>query len=193
MGVENSYVLVLNSGWLPIGVKRLKEAISAVYENKDWQLVQIDHIDDEPFIQPIGWSDWMNLDVPEYCKGIYTMRGMIRQPTVIIAKTYSKVNFRKLRPNKRGIYDRDRGVCQYTGKKLTRTNCSIDHRVPKSRGGKDTWENMVLCDKEINNKKGSKLPGEFYLQVIKEPKSPGPLPMVELITTKHKDWEYFIA
>ena len=54
MGVENSYVLVLNSGWLPIGVKRLKEAISAVYENKDWQLVQIDHIDDEPFIQTIG-------------------------------------------------------------------------------------------------------------------------------------------
>jgi 5-methylcytosine-specific restriction endonuclease McrA len=193
MGVENSYVLVLNSGWLPIGVKRLKEAISAVYENKDWQLVQIDYIDDEPLIQPVGWNDWMYLDVPEYCKGIHTIRGIIRQPTVIISKTYSKVNFCKLRPNKRGIYDRDRGVCQYTGKKLTRSNCSIDHIVPKSRGGKDTWENMVLCDKEVNNKKGSKLPDEFYLQVIKEPKSPGPLPMVEIITTKHRDWEYFIA
>ena len=193
MGVENSYVLVLNSGWLPIGVKRLKEAISAVYENKDWQLVQIDYIDDEPLIQPVGWNDWMYLDVPEYCKGIHTIRGIIRQPTVIISKTYSKVNFCKLRPNKRGIYDRDRGVCQYTGKKLTRSNCSIDHIVPKSRGGKDTWENMVLCDKEVNNKKGSKLPDEFYLQVIKEPKSPGPLPVVELITTKHRDWEYFIA
>ena len=129
MGVENSYVLVLNSGWLPIGVKRLKEAISAVYENKDWQLVQIDYLEDEPFIQPIGWNDWIDLDIPKYCKGIHTIRGIIRQPTVIIAKTYSKVNFRKLRPNKRGIYDRDRGVCQYTGKKLTRTNCSIDHRV----------------------------------------------------------------
>lgn len=193
MGVENSYVLVLNSGWLPIGVKRLKEAISAVYENKDWQLVQIDYIDDEPLIQPVGWNDWMYLDVPEYCKGIHTIRGIIRQPTVIISKTYSKVNFCKLRPNKRGIYDRDRGVCQYTGKKLTRSNCSIDHIVPKSRGGKNTWENMVLCDKEVNNKKGSKLPDEFYLQVIKEPKSPGPLPMVEIITTKHRDWEYFIA
>jgi len=193
MGMENSYVLVLNSGWLPIGVKRLKEAISAVYENKDWQLVQIDYIDDEPLIQPVGWNDWMYLDVPEYCKGIHTIRGIIRQPTVIISKTYSKVNFCKLRPNKRGIYDRDRGVCQYTGKKLTRSNCSIDHIVPKSRGGKDTWENMVLCDKEVNNKKGSKLPDEFYLQVIKEPKSPGPLPMVEIITTKHRDWEYFIA
>jgi len=135
----------------------------------------------------------MYLDVPEYCKGIHTIRGIIRQPTVIISKTYSKVNFCKLRPNKRGIYDRDRGVCQYTGKKLTRSNCSIDHIVPKSRGGKDTWENMVLCDKEVNNKKGSKLPDEFYLQVIKEPKSPGPLPMVEIITTKHRDWEYFIA
>jgi len=191
--MENSYVLVLNSGWLPIGVKRLKEAISAVYENKDWQLVQIDYIDDEPLIQPVGWNDWMYLDVPEYCKGIHTIRGIIRQPTVIISKTYSKVNFCKLRPNKRGIYDRDRGVCQYTGKKLTRSNCSIDHIVPKSRGGKDTWENMVLCDKEVNNKKGSKLPDEFYLQVIKEPKSPGPLPMVEIITTKHRDWEYFIA
>ena len=191
--MENSYVLVLNSGWLPIGVKRLKEAISAVYENKDWQLVQIDYIDDEPLIQPVGWNDWMYLDVPEYCKGIHTIRGIIRQPTVIISKTYSKVNFCKLKPNKRGIYDRDRGVCQYAGKKLTRSNCSIDHIVPKSRGGKDTWENMVLCDKEVNNKKGSKLPDEFYLQVIKEPKSPGPLPMVEIITTKHRDWEYFIA
>lgn len=193
MNLDNSYVLVLNSGWMPIGVKRLKEAMTAVFENKEWQLVQIDRSTDNPCIQPVSWLEWLELEANDSTGFINTIRGPIRIPTVIITKNYSKVIYRTLKPNKRGIYDRDKGICQYTGKKLTRTNCSIDHLVPKSKGGRNTWDNMVLCDKEINNKKGSKLPEDFYIKTISKPKSPRPLPVADLISKTHKDWDYFIT
>lgn len=193
MSLENSYVLVLNNSWLPIGIKRLKEAISAIYENKDWQIVQIEDVNNEPLIQPVSWSEWISLDFNKSKKYIHTIRGPIRIPTVIIAKTYSRVNFRRYKPNKIGIYNRDKGICQYTGKKLNRKSCSIDHLIPKSRGGTNTWDNMVLCDKKINNKKGNKLPEEFSIKLINNPGTPGPIPMINSIGNNHKDWNYFIT
>lgn len=192
MNLKNSYVLVLNSAWMPIGIKGIKDAIISVYDNKNWQIIQIDYTNNEPFIQPVYWDEWVKLDVPSYCEGIKTLKGLIRRPTVIISKSYSKIHFKYPKPTKKGIYDRDKGYCQYTGKKLDKNNCSVDHRIPKSKGGKDTWENMVLCDKKINSIKGSKLPSEFYLKLSKEPKEPTVTRNFTVTTTKHKDWSYFI-
>lgn len=192
MSLDTNYVLVLNSGWVPIGVKRLKEAITAVYDNSEWQLLHIEKIQEELSIHPVSWEEWLQLDASDQSNHIKTLRGNIKIPTVIISKNYSKVHFRKFKPNKTGIYVRDKGTCQYTGKKLTKTNCSIDHLIPKSRGGTNTWDNMVLCDKTINNKKGSKLPEEFNIKVKNKPKEPPVVPAAQLITTRHSDWEYFI-
>lgn len=192
MSLDNKYVLVLNNSWVPIGVKKLKDAIISIYDNKDWFILQIDRIDGELNVIPWHWNEWVNLIVPDNCDHIKTTKGIIRMPTVIIAKSYNKLFLKKLRPTKNSIYNRDNGICQYTGKKLSKNNCSIDHMIPKSRGGKNTWENMVLCDKRINNKKGSKLPEECNLKVLKKPKAPPPLPAAELISIRHPDWEYFI-
>lgn len=192
MSLDKNYVLVLNNGWVPIGVKRLKDAISAVYENNEWQLVQIDYLGEDLNIQPVSWKEWVSLE-PRDTDCIQTIRGNIRIPTVIISKNYSKIYLRKFKPNKRGIYNRDRGICQYTGKRLTRTNCSVDHLVPKSRGGRNTWDNMVLCDKTVNNKKGSKTLDEFNMKLQKLPKEPPTTPAIELITTTHKDWNHFMT
>ena len=70
---------------------------------------------------------------------------------------------------------------------------NIDHPFPKSRGGPNTWENMVLCYKDINSKKGSKTPEEAGLKLIKQPKEMKPVLASDYIKfNNHVDWSFFI-
>jgi 5-methylcytosine-specific restriction endonuclease McrA len=71
--------------------------------------------------------------------------------------------------SRKNIYLRDNHSCQYCGKSA---NLTIDHLVPKSRGGKDTWENTVTCCVRCNNRKGDKTPEEAGLRLKKTPYRP---------------------
>lgn len=78
------------------------------------------------------------------------------------------------KPNRQGIFRRDKGVCQYCG---CRGNITIDHVMPKSRGGGDTWENLVTACFACNNKKGNKNPEEAGMRLLRPPKAPRALEM----------------
>ena len=58
------------------------------------------------------------------------------------------------------------------GQKLGGIEADIDHIVPRSQGGKNSWDNMVVCSKNINRKKGNKTPEQAGLKLIKKPKKP---------------------
>jgi len=85
-------------------------------------------------------------------------------------------------------------VCQYTGRKLAPHEGNIDHVVPRSRGGKTSWDNCVLAHKEINSRKADRLPQEAGLRLLKEPTPPKTLPATALIQNTHgvRDWEPFL-
>ena len=91
-------------------------------------------------------------------RAVNTPRGPVRVPTVIIAVNYARVPLRRPRFGARGIWERDGGVCQYTGRKLDRKEGNIDHVVPRSRGGKTSWDNCVLAHREINSAKAIGFP-----------------------------------
>jgi 5-methylcytosine-specific restriction endonuclease McrA len=86
-------------------------------------------------------------------------------------------------------------VCQYTGRKLRPSEGNIDHIVPRSRGGKTTWENCVLADKKVNSKKGNRLPEEIGLRLIRSPKAPKEVPTTALIRNPNRvqDWDVFLG
>jgi 5-methylcytosine-specific restriction endonuclease McrA len=120
----------------------------------------------------------------------------IRVPTVIIATNFNKMPIKtfKGKPSKDGIWNRDQGICQYTGKKLTKDQSTIDHVIPRSKGGLDTWTNMVVCDKTLNSKKGNKLNSEMGLKLRKDPIEPNPMPVSALIReAKHHTWKHFLT
>ncbi|GAA1563077.1 HNH endonuclease [Actinomadura kijaniata] len=70
--------------------------------------------------------------------------------------------------SKRGVHLRDRGRCQYCGGR----GHTIDHVVPQSRGGPDTWENTVLACGKCNNRKGNRTPAEAGLNLREPPRVP---------------------
>jgi len=94
----------------------------------------------------------------------------------------------------RTIRERDGNRCQYTGKVLKPEEGSLDHVVPRSRGGKDAWENLVWSSKDVNAKKGNRLPHEAGLKLLSLPRAPKELPASALIRNTHDiaDWEPFV-
>jgi 5-methylcytosine-specific restriction endonuclease McrA len=125
---------------------------------------------------------------------VQTARGPVRVPTVIVAANYAKVPVRRPRLGARGIWERDGGVCQYTGRRLAPHEGNIDHIVPRSRGGATSWENCVLSHRDVNSKKGARLPQEAGLRLLRKPQPPKVLPATAFIRNPHgiRDWQKFL-
>ncbi len=202
MGIEDKIIcLCLNKLWQPIGVKSVREAfnelvsphcsaLNIIYKQKADESFDFNEVQE---IQTLKWEDWIQLPIRQCDLEIRTSKLAIRVPTIIVSSRYSDVPIKRFRPTKNNIWLRDKGICQYSGKKLKPEEANIDHPFPKSRGGPNTWENMVLCHKEINSKKGNKTPEEAGLKLIKEPKEMKPILAYNYINfNNHIDWNLFI-
>jgi 5-methylcytosine-specific restriction endonuclease McrA len=183
-------VLVLNRHWQAIHVKTPAEAFCMMASDAATAL----DISEGNFM-PTKWSDWLALSVRDCDQAVKTPRALVRVPTVIIAVNYARVPLRRPRFGARGVWERDGGVCQYTGRKLAPKEGNIDHVVPRSRGGKTAWENCVLAHREINSRKADRLPQEAGLRLRKQPAAPRALPASAFIRNHHSvaDWEHFLS
>jgi 5-methylcytosine-specific restriction endonuclease McrA len=123
-----------------------------------------------------------------------TVRGPIRVPTVIVLARFDRVPRKRLAFGLRGLWERDGGVCQYTGRQLAHGEGNIDHIVPLGRGGDTSWENCVLAHKQVNHRKGCRTPDEAGLRLLRRPVAPKELPVTYLIknTQGISDWEPFL-
>ena len=184
-------VLVLNRHWQAIDSKTPIDAFSMMAAGNATAL----DIHDGGDMRPVTWEDWLELEVREGDNRIGTVHGAVRVPSVLVLARFDKVPKRRPKFCAKAIWERDGGVCQYTGRKLKPNEGNIDHIVPISRGGASTWENCVLADRKINSRKGSKLPEEAGLKLLRRPFVPRELPVTHLIKNHHKvrDWEVFLS
>jgi hypothetical protein len=198
-------VLRLNANWQRIGFATVAEAFTALTggDTKSPPALALDieyEVDAEgkPNYEKIAsavpkpWDEWMQVPIRDGDLSIGTVKARIRVPSIIICPKFSKMPIKKLRPTKSAIRQRDGNKCQYTGKDLTNATASLDHVLPKSKGGQDTWENLVLCHKDVNSKKGNALNDEIGLKLLRKPYAPKPVPVCELVTDiKHPDHAHF--
>lgn len=96
--------------------------------------------------------------------------------------------------SKKNIYRRDKGECQYCGVSVTRSGATIDHVLPRSRGGGSNWKNLVLSCHSCNQKKGDRLPEEANMKLRKKPYDPEKLSVVYQIDSDnlHPSWSDYI-
>lgn len=188
--LNKTTVLVLNRHWQAIHVKTPAGAFCMMATGSATAL----DIQGEGCIVPVSWADWLKLPVRDCDYAVNTPRGAVRVPTVVVASRYAKVPIRRPRFGARGIWERDGGVCQYTGRKLAPHEGNIDHVIPRSRGGHTTWENCVLTHREVNTRKADRLPAEAGLQLRRKPAAPPQLPATAFIRNHHgiSDWNHFI-
>lgn len=190
MNLHLPTVLVLNRCWQAIHVKTPAEAFCMMSTAAATGL----DVQDDASIAPVAWDQWQKLPVREHDRCVQTPRGAIRVPTVIVSANYARMPLRRPRFSARGVWQRDGGVCQYTGRKLAPGEGNIDHVIPRSRGGASTWDNCVLAHREVNSRKGSQLPREAGLQLRQQPVAPKAMPAIAMIRNLHdvRDWKHFL-
>jgi 5-methylcytosine-specific restriction endonuclease McrA len=94
------------------------------------------------------------------------------------------------RPTRWGIYIRDNFTCGYCGRSLKDKELTVDHVVPKSRGGPWSWENLVTCCPECNQRKGNRTPREAGMELLITPYRPLPFEVELKKWTKKIDDEF---
>ena len=188
--LNKNIVLVLNRNWQAIHVRTPQEAFCQMATNAATAL----EIEGEDTIRPVKWDEWLTLPVRPQDNAVQTVRGAIRVPTVIVAVNFARVPKKRPKLCARTIRERDGNRCQYTGVLLRPEDGNIDHVVPKSRGGKDAWENCVWSSKAVNSKKGNRLPHEAGLKLLKQPAPLREMPVTAFIrnTQGIPEWSAFL-
>jgi 5-methylcytosine-specific restriction endonuclease McrA len=138
----NSAVLVLNSSFEAISIRSARRALTLVV--KDRAVIQ-EHTGQE--IYP----------------GIY-------MPSVIRLKEYRYIPVRIQILSRKNIFLRDRNICQYCEKHFSASELTLDHIVPKSKGGRDSWDNLCACCQKCNKKKADKSLEESGMKLLHKPR-----------------------
>ncbi|MBB0232470.1 HNH endonuclease [Streptomyces calidiresistens] len=139
--------LVLNASFEPLATVTLRRAVVLVLQGK--------------------------AEAEQAHPGLRIRAGTVEMPVplVIRLRRYVKVPFRQRAPwSRRGVLVRDRHRCAYCGRRAT----TVDHVVPRSRGGGDTWLNTVAACREDNNRKADRTPAQAGMRLLSQPFEPTP-------------------
>lgn len=157
-------VLVLNRAWQPVAVFDVATAITTVMRD-------MGQVVDPETGQTFGFEAWVKSDPPGVAR-IPTPSGGVPAPEIIVLSQYSQVPARRLSFSRQGLHRRDGGRCQYCGASAAREALTIDHVVPRSRGGPTSWENCVLACRPCNGAKADRTPREAGMALRTRPTRP---------------------
>ena len=163
----SSDVLVLNKNFYAVQITSWRRAIG---------LLCVEHADvvDENY-RTYCFNDWVELSkmLEDNPSGfIHTPSLKIAIPEVIALKFYDKIPSAEIKFTRKNIYEHYGYKCCYCGKKFPTSELNLDHVIPRSRGGKTTWDNIVTSCVRCNIKKGDKLPSEIGMKLLITPSKP---------------------
>jgi len=122
--------------------------------------------------------------------GLVNPQLQINKPSIIRVYKYVKQEIQKVPPTRENVYKRDNYECVYCGNS-TQKLLTLDHVIPQSKGGKNTWDNLVTACKQCNSEKAD-LSLEEYGKQIPTPYRPHYLMLMKTITYVPKEWEPFL-
>jgi 5-methylcytosine-specific restriction endonuclease McrA len=132
--------------------------------------------------------------IDSYDKNVRSVSLVMRVPSVVRLVNYVKLTTRKPPLTKINLLARDDFSCQYCKKYLSKVEATVDHVVPRTKGGKTIWQNVVLACPPCNRKKGGRTPEEANMPLSKKPEAPNWLPVVNFTFEKNIPiiWNMFL-
>lgn len=162
----NRQVLVLNQNYEPLSVCNARRAILLIFKGKA-EIVEQD-----------GYM-------------IHSISQAFPLPSVVRLVYYVRVPYKKIVLSKRNIVKRDGGRCQYCG--TTRGPMTVDHVVPRSFGGEDTWENLVCACIKCNNQKADRTLEQSGMNLLRRPQRPSNIMFIKhLLDGSEQKWRPYL-
>lgn len=183
----NSSVLVLNRSYLPIHVTSVRRAFALLYQG-------IARAVDEQY-RTFNFEQWSALAVARDAEAIGVANGRILVPRVVVLVAFDRLPRRHVRFSRINLMARDNFQCQYCGIKPRRAELNLDHVVPRSQGGRSTWQNVVTSCLDCNRRKGGRTPKQAKLRLLKKPERPRWTPLMNLMlsSVRYKEWRPFLS
>ncbi len=179
--------LVLNRSWIAIDTTSVLDALRLIAKGAALA-VRTDTYEVH------GFDSWADLAVEPEEPHVRTVRLRIRVPEVITLTRYDGVPSHSVTFTRRNLFKRDRYTCQYCGAQPGTHELTIDHVVPRSRGGVSAWENCVLACVGCNRRKAVRTAEESGWRLRRQPEAPRWRPMLGLpIARVRQSWEKFVS
>lgn len=189
-------VLVLNRLYMAVHVVGVRRAFALLCR----ELAEVVHLEDGQFANYDfdSWREISELNAEEKRPNDDWIRSVnfeIQVPRVIRLLFYERIPRRSIRLNRHTILARDEHRCQYCGRRLPSSQLSLDHVIPRSRGGETTWDNVVCACLKCNVKKGGRTPHEAHMPLSQIPRRPtqSPLLMMKLENPKYECWKTWLV
>jgi 5-methylcytosine-specific restriction endonuclease McrA len=185
--VLNGSTLVLNRNWVPVDITTVLNALTKVYDGSA-RVVKADDYTVHDF------DSWTQVSVAEGEPCVRTATLEIAIPEVIVLSKYNDVPVRGVAFSRSNLYRRDAYKCQYCGVRPGTQELTIDHVLPRSRGGTSTWTNCVVACVKCNFKKANRTPAEAGFKLSKAPGKPSWTPKLVLARIPYRaSWEKFVS
>ena len=164
--ILNRAVLVLNANYIPLAVCTAKREIC---------LSVLDKVD----------------ILVNYDSKVHSPSVSLPLPSIVKVKEFIHYNSLNVEISRKNIILRDNHICQYCGTK--KGPITVDHIMPKVRGGKDTWDNLITACQPCNQKKGDRTPDEIGMHILKQPKKPSRIHYYQqYVNTLQSDWKPYL-
>lgn len=193
-------VLVLNRNFAPVHVITAQRAFCLLWK----ELAEILHVEDRTF-RAYRFDDWCEESAiqqqlaeeagqPLGGDWITTVHSRIEVPRIVRLLRYDRIPRNSVKFNRRNVFLRDEFCCQYCGERFSTSKLSLDHVVPRSRGGIESWENIVCACVRCNVRKGGRTPTEANMRLLREPKKPARSPLLvrQLRDPRYASWKLFL-
>jgi 5-methylcytosine-specific restriction endonuclease McrA len=189
-------VLVLNRFYMAVHVINVRRALALLCR----ELAEVIHLEDEGTYGNYNFDSWreisaMRADFKEpHDEWIRGNSFVLQVPRVIRLLSFDRVPKTSVRFNRRNLFARDGNICQYCGHSFPTSELSLDHVMPRSRGGDTCWENIVCACVACNVKKGGRTPQEARMKLVRHPVKPkrSPLLAMKLGNPKYESWKTFL-
>ena len=193
--ILSSSVLVLNRYFSPVHVVSVRRAFILLYR----ECAEIIHLEDGHF-NNYDFSEWCAIssfrsqDKQPHEDWIRSVKFEVQVPRVVRLLQYERAPRSALRFNRRNLFARDGHRCQYCGRSFPSHQLSLDHVMPRSRGGETSWQNVVCSCVGCNTQKGSRTPQEANMHLKTPPIEPkaNPLLLQKLTNPKYASWRTFL-
>lgn len=176
-------MLVLNKCFQPVRITSARIAFSLLYGDRAFAM--------DARYEPMDFEAWASLPAAGGpC--IATPNSVLRVPRLLLLREYNRVPRTPLRLSRKNVFLRDGNICAYCD---SRKEMTLDHVLPKSRGGPSTWENLVACCRPCNERKGRRTPDEANMPLRRKPKRPTWNVVVQIAGAGEgiPHWEPFLA
>ena len=184
-------VLVLNRHWQPVQVCSVRRSLKLLCLGHA-QVVETEG--SEKFVAHDLDSWRVASESADDRECVHSIRLMLRAPTVIVLTLYDRIPRKEVKFTRRNVFLRDRFVCQYCARPFIEGELNLDHVVPRDKGGRTSWDNVVTSCVRCNSRKANKLPHEANMHPLRKPRAPGGRPMFGMREHggAHASWALFL-